>query len=118
MARVTFIANYELWNSLSRSQYLAEKEKVLNASIAMVNRHSKRPLPELSGHDVFTPKTIERYTWHRQGTVYGSETKLRDGRTSMEGLYICGTDQGFLGIVGACLSGISMANLHGLQGRP
>src|SRR2546428_9324301 len=29
-----------------------------------------------------------------------------------ENLFICGNDQGFLGIVGAMLSGISMANLH------
>jgi hypothetical protein len=30
-------------------------------------------------------------------------------------VYLCGTDQGFLGIVGAMLSGISMANYHILQ---
>jgi hypothetical protein len=27
-------------------------------------------------------------------------------------VYLCGTDQGFLGIIGAMLSGISMANFH------
>jgi len=37
------------------------------------------------------------------------------GTTYLENLFICGTDQGFLGIVGAMLSGISMANLHVLQ---
>jgi hypothetical protein len=43
---------------------------------------------------------------------------VRDGRTHLSNLYLCGTDQGFLGIVGAMLSGISMANYHILQGRP
>ncbi|SVE38023.1 uncharacterized protein METZ01_LOCUS490877 [marine metagenome] len=35
--------------------------------------------------------------------------------TPIQNLFFCGTDQGFLGIVGATLSGISMANLHILQ---
>ena len=43
--------------------------------------------------------------------------KVKDGRTHLENLFLAGTDQGFLGIVGAMLSGISMANLHVLQGR-
>lgn len=34
----------------------------------------------------------------------------RGGETSKKGLTLMGTDQGFLGIVGAALSGISMAN--------
>ena len=41
--------------------------------------------------------------------------KNRQGRTALDNLYLCGTDQGFLGIIGAMLSGISMAHLHVLQ---
>src|SRR5207249_719118 len=41
--------------------------------------------------------------------------KFKTGRTHLENLFICGNDQGFLGIVGAMLSGISMANLHVLK---
>jgi phytoene dehydrogenase-like protein len=66
--------------------------------------------------DIFSPLTIERYTWHLNGTVYGSIDKTRDGTTKVAGLFIIGTDQGFLGIIGSILSGISMANLHGLMG--
>ena len=65
--------------------------------------------------DVFTPATIKRYTWHEDGAVYGNELKLRDGKTPLENLFIIGTDQGFLGVIGALLSGISLANLYGLQ---
>ena len=61
------------------------------------------------------PTTIKKFTSHLNGAVYGSIDKSRDGKTSVEGLYITGTDQGFLGIVGSMLSGISMANLHGLM---
>ena len=65
--------------------------------------------------DTFTPKTIHKYTGHLNGAVYGSPEKKKDGQMPIKNLFICGTDQGFLGIVGATLSGISMANLHVLM---
>ena len=68
--------------------------------------------------DAFTPKTIHKYTGHLNGAVYGSPCKIKDGKTPVKNLFICGTDQGFLGIIGATLSGISMANRHVLQGEP
>jgi len=66
--------------------------------------------------DMFTPRTVRKYTGHLNGAIYGAPNKIKDGRTHLENLYLAGTDQGFLGIVGAMLSGISMANLHVLQG--
>jgi phytoene dehydrogenase-like protein len=71
--------------------------------------------PNIIFSDVFTPHSIERYTGHINGAVYGSPLKRKTGKTDFDNLIICGTDQGFLGIVGALLSGISMANLHGLS---
>jgi phytoene dehydrogenase-like protein len=65
--------------------------------------------------DMFTPRTIQHFTGHLDGAVYGAPAKNRPGRTALGNLYLCGTDQGFLGIVGAMLSGISMANYHVLQ---
>ena len=65
--------------------------------------------------DMFTPRTITRFTGHLGGAIYGSPVKRRQGRTALTNVYLCGTDQGFLGIVGAMLSGISMANYHILQ---
>jgi phytoene dehydrogenase-like protein len=67
--------------------------------------------------DMFTPKTIVRYTGHLGGAIYGSPTKIRDGRTPLANVYLAGTDQGFLGIIGAMLSGISMANFHVLAAK-
>ena len=65
--------------------------------------------------DMFTPRTIVKFTGHFAGAIYGSPVKNRQGRTALANVYLCGTDQGFLGIVGAMLSGISMANYHILQ---
>ncbi|GIT64560.1 MAG: hypothetical protein Ct9H300mP23_01870 [Nitrospinota bacterium] len=53
--------------------------------------------------DSFTPKTIKKYTGHLNGAVYGSPRKIKNGKTPVNNLFICGTDQGFLGIIGATL---------------
>lgn len=113
--RITNMANYELWKELERSEYLKQKENVFNDSLAL----AKKLIPKFDANilvkDTFSPTTIERYTGHFGGTVYGSPDKSRDGKTPIQGLYLIGTDQGFLGIVGSMLSGISMANLYGLM---
>lgn len=113
--RVTFMANYDQWKKLSREEYMMKKETVGNSAESLV----KKLVPDFHGtllfKDIFSPLTIEKYTWHINGTVYGSIDKTRDGRTPIPNLFIIGTDQGFLGIVGSILSGISMANLHGLM---
>jgi phytoene dehydrogenase-like protein len=115
--RLTWIANYEQWKSLSSAAYRDEKQALLDRAFAVLEQH----VPDVRKHtvaaDMFTPRTIERFTGRFQGAVYGSPRKRRDGRTPFANLFICGTDQGFLGIIGAMLSGITMANLHVLTER-
>jgi phytoene dehydrogenase-like protein len=118
--RITNIANFEKWHELKsmdeKHHYKEQKEQVfLNAKNILKNCGLNSDY-EVLFKDIFTPTTIKRYTQHLGGTVYGSTEKSRNGLTPIEGLFICGTDQGFLGIVGSMLSGISMANLHVLQG--
>lgn len=117
--RVTSMANFNLWknlNSEDKKSYLQKKEEVASENIELL----KNLLPEFSGDylfkDVFSPTTITRYTGHLGGAVYGSPDKIRSGKfPETKGLYLAGTDQGFLGIVGAMLSGISITNLYFLQ---
>jgi phytoene dehydrogenase-like protein len=113
--RVTFMANFEKWNELDRQAYLLKKKEVREESLLLIKKIFPQFEAQLLYSDVFTPRTIMRYTGHIKGAVYGSTQKVRDGRTAIKNLFICGTDQGFLGIVGAMLSGISMANLHCLM---
>ncbi|MDD4973540.1 MAG: NAD(P)-binding protein [Bacteriovorax sp.] len=116
--RVTNIANFELWNKqklISLEAYKESKMEVFNQSLRILKNcglGSNDSNYEILFKDIFTPTTIKRYTGHFGGTVYGSIDKTRNGTTDIGGLFICGTDQGFLGIVGSILSGISMANLH------
>jgi len=116
MVRVTYIANFAKWNELPRPQYKIEKEKMGQAAWNLVNQVVPNLNANILFQDLFTPTTVKKYTGHEGGAVYGSPDKTRSGQTGIEGLYIIGTDQGFLGIVGAMLSGISIANLYGLVG--
>ena len=121
LLRVTCLANFDHWNALPPDEYAAAKERWFGA----VQRSALRFLPALPHAgaleqatvttDMFTPRTITKFTGHFAGAIYGAAIKNRQGRTSVENVYLCGTDQGFLGIVGAMLSGISMANYHILQ---
>jgi phytoene dehydrogenase-like protein len=118
--RVTCLANYDRWAQLPEENYRADKQRWF----AEVQRSARRFLPPADEAalaaatvttDMFTPRTITKFTGHLHGAIYGSAVKNRQGRTALANLYLCGTDQGFLGIVGAMLSGISMANYHVLQ---
>jgi len=115
MIRVTNMANFDLWNKLEEDEYKAQKAAWLETSLKEVVKFVPDFRDSIVYTDVFTPKTIHRFTGHLNGAVYGTPNKIKTGRTHLENLFICGTDQGFLGIVGAMLSGVSMANLHVLQ---
>ncbi|MCG3182725.1 MAG: hypothetical protein ICCCNLDF_00789 [Planctomycetes bacterium] len=95
--------------------YYTAKQRWYEQSCADAIGHIADFRPCVTLVDMFTPRTIRYYTGHEGGAVYGSPVKKRTGESGVEGLYIIGTDQGFLGIIGAMLSGISMANRWVLQ---
>ena len=115
--RATCLANYEGWKALPEEAY-RENKKVWFERIQSSARRFLPPVTDsaLAGAtvatDMFTPLTVERFTGRRQGAIYGSPTRQHSGRTGLSNLYLCGTDQGSLGIVGSMLSGILMANEH------
>ncbi len=115
MIRLTNQASFELWDGLPRKDYIAAKKERRTMGVEAVLKFFPDFRENVVFLDAFTPKTIYKYTGHLNGAVYGSPDKTKDGRTPVQNLFICGTDQGFLGIIGATLSGISMANLHVLQ---
>jgi phytoene dehydrogenase-like protein len=115
MIRVTNMANFELWDRLGEDEYKAQKAAWLETSLNEVVQFVPDFRQSIVYTDAFTPKTIQRFTGHLNGAVYGTPNKVKMGATHLDNLFLCGTDQGFLGIVGAMLSGISMANLHVLQ---
>ena len=115
MIRITNLANFALWNILGEEEYKAEKASWLESTLKEVVKFMPDFCDSIIFTDIFTPRTIHKFTGRINGAVYGTPNKIKTGRTHLDNLFICGTDQGFLGIVGAMLSGISMANLHILQ---
>lgn len=138
LVRITNIANYAKWAELKRgddsdvrvpaswnnselriqnseftkrSPYAQAKQQWYETSVqAVAGKHLPDFRASVQLIDMFTPRTITHFTGHEGGAVYGSPKKSRTGETGIKGLTIMGTDQGFLGIIGAALSGISMAN--------
>jgi phytoene dehydrogenase-like protein len=137
LVRITNIANFNRWVAKERlggtdnlvgpgptglsdppSEYSRAKKEWYMRSCEDAVGHIADFREHVTLVDMFTPRTIRHYTGHEGGAVYGSPRKLRTGATGVEGLYVIGTDQGFLGIIGAALSGISMANRWVLQQAP
>jgi len=112
--RVTCLARYDRWTDLEEDAYRAQKARAADAMLDVAARYAFDPRPHAVHLDTYTPRTLHYYTRHRNGAIYGSPNKHTTGETPVAGLYLCGTDQGMLGIVGAMLSGIAIANARGL----
>jgi phytoene dehydrogenase-like protein len=112
--RTTHLANYSGWKSLAhdKSLYLQAKSDIARQSAATVEKIIGNFTRHVVYEDTFTPLTIERYTAKKEGAIYGCPDKIKDGNIGYDNLFLAGTDQGFLGIVGAMLSGVSMVNQH------
>ena len=115
VVRITTIADFNRWNALSEEEYKLEKLRWYDKSVAASVKFTPDFRPYVIDTDLFTPTTISRFTWHDNGAVYGAPDKVLDGKTHLDNLFLCGTDQGFVGIIGAMMSGISMANMHCLR---
>ncbi|MCX7934753.1 MAG: NAD(P)/FAD-dependent oxidoreductase [Planctomycetota bacterium] len=123
IVRFSALANYQRWRALQparddavgRARYAEAKKKAAADIFAAVAAFGLDIAQHVEWLEVFTPLTIQRYTGHVQGAIYGAAQKNRRGLTPYGNLFLLGADQGFLGIVGAMLSGITIANLHGLR---
>lgn len=112
--RTTHLANYQHWVKASENSRLYDEMKQTHGSTACLE--VEPIIGDFSEHivfsDFFTPHTVERFTGKHGGAIYGSPRKVSDGIMGYENLVLAGTDQGFLGIVGAMLSGVAMVNRH------
>ena len=119
--RITALAHPKDWFNLEETDYQKQKNywysKLQEVALTVLEpKQSLEKIPsEIVATDMFTPRTVHKYTGHINGAIYGAPQKIKDGKTHLDNLFIAGTDQGFLGIIGAMLSGISMTNLHCLK---
>jgi len=112
--RATHLADYSGWKSLAadRPAYLAAKKDTASCSKLALEKIIGNFRQDIVYEDTFTPLTIERFTAKKEGAIYGCPDKIKNGDIGYHNLFLAGTDQGFLGIVGSMLSGVSMVNRH------
>ena len=112
--RTTHLANYDEWKSLSHDKalYTAAKDETAAASLPVAEKILGNFGKNIVYRDTFTPLTIERFTTKKHGAIYGNPIKIKNGDIGYSNLFLAGTDQGFLGIVGSMLSGVSIVNQH------
>jgi phytoene dehydrogenase-like protein len=112
--RLTVLAHPARWCGLAEPDYRAAKERCADLAHDAASAFVPAWRARTRARDVFTPRTIRHFTGHVNGAVYGAPEKRWSGETEIEGLVLCGTDQGYLGVVGALISGVTMANRHAL----
>lgn len=116
MIRITALANFDRWARLNEKEYRLEKLRWYEKTLASAVRFVPDFRSNVIDTDMFTPLTVRRFTGKENGAIYGAPEKKYDGRTHLDNLYLCGTDQGMVGIIGAIISGITIANRYVLNG--
>jgi phytoene dehydrogenase-like protein len=115
MIRLSAQANFDRWTEMDEETYRMEKLFWQDRMAASAVRF----MPDFRGAvvdtDMFTPLTIRRFTGHDYGAIYGSPQKRHDGTTHLKNLFLCGNDQGLIGIVGTIISGITVTNRYLLK---
>ena len=108
--RMTVTASPAWWAALSPDDYRSAKNATAQRLLTVLEEVAPGVRETVISWEMFTPKTIQRFTGHCNGAIYGSPVKNPTGVTDCDNLFICGTDQGFLGIVGSLMSGCVIAN--------
>ena len=108
-------ANYRDWASLTEEQYNAEKKKLIDETVAALEKYVPGVAAKIDHLEASTPKTFERYTQHMEGASFG--TKFEGLKVSMslpneiQGLYHAGSVGIIMsGWLGAVNYGVIVAN--------
>jgi all-trans-retinol 13,14-reductase len=97
--RYTVVASlngqYADWQRLSEADYEREKQRLIDESVAALEKYIPGVAAKIDWREAATPRTIERYTTHAGGTSFG--TKFEGLKVSMDlpdqlpGLYHAGS---------------------------
>lgn len=92
---VSLNGQYAAWEKLTEPEYEAHKKRLIDESLAALERFIPGITGKIDWTEAATPRTIERYTTHLRGTSFG--TKFEGLKVSMElsenlpGLYHAGS---------------------------
>ncbi len=92
---VSLNGQYGDWQKLSDADYAREKQRLIDESVAALEKYIPGVSAKIDWKEAATPRTIERYTTHSGGTSFG--TKFEGLKVSMDlpeklpGLYHAGS---------------------------
>jgi phytoene dehydrogenase-like protein len=92
---VSINSRYADWNSLSEEEYARHKQRLIDESLAALEKYIPGVRAKIDWMEAATPRTVERYTTHFGGTSFG--TKFEGLKVSMDlseklpGLYHAGS---------------------------
>lgn len=79
---VSINSRYEDWNRLSPEEYAAQKQRLIDESVAALEKFIPGVRAKIDWMEAATPRTVERYTTHMGGTSFG--TKFEGLKVSMD----------------------------------
>jgi all-trans-retinol 13,14-reductase len=84
--RYTVVASlngqYADWQTLGEAEYEREKQRLIDESVAALEKYIPGVRAKIDWTEAATPRTIERYTTHASGTSFG--TKFEGLKVSMD----------------------------------
>ncbi|TWU05010.1 phytoene desaturase family protein [Stieleria varia] len=122
-AQIISFSHESLWSDCAKGPWMRRGDEYENRKESMAQemlRFAERYLPGLGDlvdyYELSTPLTVESFTGHPQGAIYGQacdENRLfRDQwkiKTSLQNLYLTGSDVGTPGVNGAMMAGVMTA---------
>jgi phytoene dehydrogenase-like protein len=120
LVAVADAAPFARWRALPwrrrGEEYERVKARIAEALLGLVERHHPGFRELVAYQEVSTPLTVEHFTAHPGGRIYGAPAtpeRMRDPRlgvrTPVKGLYLAGADAMSLGIMGAFMGGVLAA---------
>ena len=79
---VSLNGQYGDWQKLSEEEYEREKQRLIDESVAALEKYIPGVRAKIDWMEAATPRTIERYTTHASGTSFG--TKFEGLKVSMD----------------------------------
>ncbi len=79
---VSLNSNYADWNRLNEADYTLHKQRLIDESVAALEKYIPDVRAKIDWMEAATPRTIERYTTHLGGTSFG--TKFEGLKVSMD----------------------------------